>query len=103
MAIRCHVWSSEHLGSEVPNDKPSEGEAGVGGGTQGEGMAWGGGAARVQAGCAQELGLNLRTVCVGVYDGFGFGLSVHVFVWFALGRRGRNLAYEFSLIVFPYT
>lgn len=27
----------------------------------------------------------------------------HVFVWFGLGRRGRNLVYELSLIVFSYT
>lgn len=60
-------------------------------------------AARVQAGSAQELKLNLRTVCVGVCDGFGLGFFVHVFVWFGLGRRGRNLVYELSLIVFPYT
>lgn len=63
-------------------------------------------AARVQPGSAQELKLNLRTVCVGVCDGFGvdFGFFVvYMFVWFVMGRRGRNLVYELSLIVFPYT
>lgn len=28
---------------------------------------------------------------------------VHVFVLFGLGKRGRNLVYELSLIVFSYT
>lgn len=35
-------------------------------------------AAGVQPGSAQELKLNLRTVCVGVCDGFGFGFFVVV-------------------------